>query len=407
MHNYFKPKKIKEIIGHENILGINGPIFKMLKEEKYYSFILFGDPGIGKTTIINALAYESKLKYYQLNGSNLTTLELKKILSELLENKGQTIILLIDEIHRLNQEKQTLLLTLLDLHNALLFATTTENPYIFVQPSIRSRVLIFEINKNGDDIVEGLYKNIKNMNLKQDYSKEQIKLIAKHRQYDVRSSINLLKFIDDMYESSEINGDLLEKISILKDYDAFQTNSKIYDLKSAFQKSIRGSDVDASLFYLGALIKNKAFDILLRRIPIIVYEDIGLANPNLCSRVCLAINECKNIGLPESKYILSNLVIEMCLSPKSNSAANAINKVLDYLENNVNYEIPANIKDNNYNSHPNLTNNLYKYPHNYKNHYVEQRYLPKNINELFYNYDYSNEYENKLNLNFNKWTKKE
>lgn len=406
MQRNYKPKKISEIIGYDYLLGKEGPIFKMLNEEKYYSFILFGDPGIGKTSIINVFAHESKLLSFQLNGATLTTQDLKKLSNQLIENRNQKIILMLDEIHRLNQEKQTLLLTLLDSSNFILLGTTTENPYIFIHPAIRSRVLIFELKKDNKEIVDGIHNYAKQLNLKQSYSKTQIELIAKHRQYDIRSTLNLLVFIDDLYDNSQINKELIERISVIKDYDVFENNSKIHDLKSAFQKSIRGSDVDAALFYLAALIKNKAFDIILRRLPIIAYEDIGLANPFLCSRVCIAVNECRRIGLPESRIILSNIVIEMCLSQKSNSAYSSIDNAISYLEKNINYEIPIHLRDNNYDSHKKITKNIYKYPHNFENHFVKQRYLPENIDELFYNYDYSNEYENKLNLSYQKWTKK-
>lgn len=401
-----KPKKLSDLLGFSNLVQNDGIFAKLVSHNFLFSFILYGDPGIGKSSLVNILAEQFKdYEKFYFNAAQ----DSKKDLNFLVDRAKLELktIIIIDEIHSLHKNHQDFLLKILESKNIYIFATTTENPYIYLNPALRSRMQVFEITKNNELILEDLFNKLSSFKLKNTYSKKDLQKLLAYTQYDIRCTLNLIDIIDNLYNFNEIDDKLIDKIGILTNYNSGQHTNEFHDLKSAFQKSIRGSDVDASLYYLGCLIKYNDLKVIARRMKIIAYEDIGLANPNLCMRVSVGTESALSVGFPEANFILSTLVIEMALSPKSNSGAISINNVLEYLNANPIMKIPNHLRDSHYLGASNIVKEKYLFPHNFKNHYVNQQYLVKDIKNKFYNYDFSNENETKLNKNFLIWTKKD
>ena len=374
--NKLKPTKLSEIIGQSHLVGENKVIYNLVKNKKIFSMILYGKPGIGKTSIAYAIANEIGGNIRYLNATINNKKDFDIVVEEAKMYKG--LILIMDEIHRLNKDKQDLLLPYLENGLITVIGMTTSNPYHSINPAIRSRCQIFELKPlNDDDIKLGIKRASESGLLEGiNISDDTIDYIVKLSNGDLRYAYNLLEVA--FYTSSDKNV-TIEDVKQINNKPAYiddKNGDSHYDLLSAFQKSIRGSDVDASLYYLGRLIHAGDFDSIYRRLTVITYEDIGLANPSMGPKVASAISACERIGMPELIIPLSNVVIELALSPKSNSAYLAINKVLTDIENGNAYSVPKHI---------NNTAFGYKYPHDYKDAYVVQQYLPNElINRKYY-----------------------
>ena len=374
--NKLKPTKLSEIIGQSHLVGENKVIYNLVKNKKIFSMILYGKPGIGKTSIAYAIANEIGGNIRYLNATINNKKDFDIVVEEAKMYKG--LILIMDEIHRLNKDKQDLLLPYLENGLITVIGMTTSNPYHSINPAIRSRCQIFELKPlNDDDIKLGIKRASESGLLEGiNISDDTIDYIVKLSNGDLRYAYNLLEVA--FYTSSDKNV-TIEDVKQINNKPAYiddKNGDSHYDLLSAFQKSIRGSDVDASLYYLGRLIHAGDFDSIYRRLTVITYEDIGLANPSMGPKVASAISACERIGMPELIIPLSNVVIELALSPKSNSAYLAINKVLTDIENGNAYSVPKHI---------NSTAFGYKYPHDYKDAYVVQQYLPNElINRKYY-----------------------
>lgn len=374
--NKLKPTKLSEIIGQKHLVGENKIIYNLVKNKKVFSMILYGKPGIGKTSIAYAIANEIGGNVRYLNATVNNKKDFDIVVEEAKMYKG--LILIMDEIHRLNKDKQDLLLPYLENGLITVIGMTTSNPYHSINPAIRSRCQIFELKPLVDeDIKLGIKRACESGLLEGiNISDDTIDYIVKLSNGDLRYAYNLLEV--SFYTSSDKNV-TIEDVKQINNKPAYiddKNGDSHYDLLSAFQKSIRGSDVDASLYYLGRLIHAGDFDSIYRRLTVITYEDIGLANPSMGPKVASAISACERIGMPELIIPLSNIVIELALSPKSNSAYLAINKVLTDIENGNAYSVPKHI---------NSTAFGYKYPHDYKDGFVVQQYLPNElINRKYY-----------------------
>lgn len=373
--NKLKPTKLSEIIGQSHLVGENKVIYNLVKNKKIFSMILYGKPGIGKTSIAYAIANEIGGNIRYLNATINNKKDFDIIVEEAKMYKG--LILIMDEIHRLNKDKQDLLLPYLENGLITVIGMTTSNPYHSINPAIRSRCQIFELKPLVDeDIKIGIKRACESGLLEGiNISDDTIDYIVKLSNGDLRYAYNLLEV--SFYTSSDKNV-TIEDVKQINNKPAYiddKNGDSHYDLLSAFQKSIRGSDVDASLYYLGRLIHAGDFDSIYRRLTVITYEDIGLANPSMGPKVASAISACERIGMPELIIPLSNVVIELALSPKSNSAYLAINKVLTDIENGNAYSVPKHI---------NSTAFGYKYPHDYKDAYVVQQYLPNELTNRKY-----------------------
>ena len=374
--NKLKPTKLSEIIGQKHLVGENKIIYNLVKNKKVFSMILYGKPGIGKTSIAYAIANEIGGNVRYLNATVNNKKDFDIVVEEAKMYKG--LILIMDEIHRLNKDKQDLLLPYLENGLITVIGMTTSNPYHSINPAIRSRCQIFELKPLVDEDIKLGIKRASESGLLEgiNISDDTIDYIVKLSNGDLRYAYNLLEV--SFYTSSDKNV-TIEDVKQINNKPAYiddKNGDSHYDLLSAFQKSIRGSDVDASLYYLGRLIHAGDFDSIYRRLTVITYEDIGLANPSMGPKVASAISACERIGMPELIIPLSNIVIELALSPKSNSAYLAINKVLTDIENGNAYSVPKHI---------NSTAFGYKYPHDYKDGFVVQQYLPNElINRKYY-----------------------
>ena len=384
-----RPKNIEDIIGQEHLVGENGPIRNFINNKKVFSMILYGQPGIGKTTIATVIAESTDMKYRILNATVNDKKDLMVVIEEAKMYDG--IILIMDEIHRLNKDKQDILLPVLESGLITLIGLTTSNPYHRINPAIRSRCQIFELKPlTTDDIIKGLNKAVKSPYLEGiKISKKEIEHIAKLSSNDLRSAYNLLEICYYSTSDRKITKEVIEKINNKPVFFSDKDETGHYDLLSAFQKSIRGSDVNAALHYLGRLIMQEDLDSIYRRMTVIAYEDIGLASPLMGVKVEAAINACERVGLPEARIILAKTITEMALSPKSNSAYMAYEKAYADIEKGEIYPVPDTIR---------IDSKIYKYPHDYKGSYVKQQYLPDNLkNKKYFKAKLTSKYEKDLN----------
>ena len=383
-----RPTKIDEIIGQQHLVGENKIIRNMVKNKRLFSMILYGKPGIGKTSIATAIVNEFNVQYRFLNAVINNKKDFDIVVEEAKLYKG--LVVIMDEIHRLNKDKQDLLLPYLESGLITLIGMTTSNPYHKINPAIRSRCQIFELKElTKDDIIYALNKATESEYLENiDIDKVCIDYIANVSSGDLRYAYNLLEVAYASTSDFKIDIDLLQNICSKPNLFHDKKEDGHYDVISAFQKSIRGSDVNAALHYLARLIEAEDLDIIYRRMTVIAYEDIGLANPSIGPKVDAAIQACERLGLPEGRIPLGNIVIELALSPKSNSGHLALDAALNDIRKGNTGNVPNHIK----------TNSLdYKYPHDYPNHWVNQQYLPDNlIHKKYYVPCNNNKYEQTL-----------
>lgn len=370
------PKGIDEVIGQTHLLGENKVLRNLVKNQKLFSMILYGRPGIGKTSIANAIMGDLGLRYRSLNATINNKKDFEVVVEEAKVYDG--IVLIMDEIHRMNKDKQDLLLPYLENGLITLIGMTTSNPYHSINPAIRSRCQLFElIELTTEDIVIGIKRAIKHPDLKGiKIDSKSIDYIAKLAGNDLRFAYNLLEVAFYSTNDKKITLDLLKDINPKGSYFMDKDGDGHYDVLSAFQKSIRGSDVDASLHYLARLIASGDLDSIYRRMSVIAYEDIGLANPSIGPKVMAAISACELVGLPEARIPLGTIVTEMALSPKSNTAHIALDKALEDVETGRSGPIPTCLRGGG--------TSEYKYPHDYPNSYIYQQYLPDNLKKKKY-----------------------
>lgn len=370
-----KPQSLKDIVGQTHLIGENKILTNMVKNKKLFSMILYGNPGTGKTSIATALVKDLKCNYRFLNATLNNKKDLEIVIEEAKMLDG--MVLIMDEIHRMNKDKQDLLLPCLESGLLTLIGMTTSNPYHKINPAIRSRCQIFKLEPlTNKDILEGLKKGIKSNELKDiDINQNTLEYIASISGGDLRFAINLLEVSYYFNDEHKVTIDIIKNICNKPNFFHDKNESGHYDVLSGLQKSIRGSDADAALHYLARLLIAEDLDSIYRRLSVICYEDIGLANPSLGPKLDSAINASERVGLPEAKIILANIVIEMALSPKSNTAYLAIAKAVQDIETKNVGDIPKHLKS------PYIG---YKYPHDYKGSIVNQQYLPDGIKDAKY-----------------------
>ena len=384
--NKMRPKSLEEVIGQKHLIGKDKVLSNLVANGKIFSMILYGRPGIGKTSIANALINELHIRSKFLNATTNNKADFDIAIEEA-KMYGE-MILVIDEIHRMNKDKQDILLPHIESGLIILIGLTTSNPYHKINPAIRSRCQIYELKELSiEDIMEGLkraYSYLPDLKIEEDA----LKYIATLSSGDFRSALNTLEV---SYYASKEHNITIEEIQKINNKPVFfhdKNEDGYYQVLSAFQKSIRGSDVDASLHYLARLIVAGDLDSIYRRMSVIAYEDIGLANPGIGPKVMAAIEACELVGLPEARIILGEIVTEMALSPKSNSTLLAIDAAINDINKGLASAIPKHIHEGS----PD-----YIYPHNYKNDYVPQEYMPDKLKNRKYYQRKDNKYEANLN----------
>ncbi|UXH44295.1 replication-associated recombination protein A [Rossellomorea vietnamensis] len=389
-----RPRTIEEIIGQQHLVGEGKIIDRMVKAKQLSSMILYGPPGIGKTSIASAIAGSTKYRFKTLNAVTNNKKDIQ-IVAEEAKMSGK-VILLLDEVHRLDKGKQDFLLPYLENGMITLIGATTSNPYHAINPAIRSRCQIFELKPLSIEemkialtrAIEDEERGLGGYSL--DVTDEAIDHFASSSFGDVRSSLNALELAvlstspgDDgvIHIDVSIAEECLQKKSFSHDKDG----DAHYDVVSAFQKSIRGSDVNAALHYLGRLVEAGDLPSIARRLLVIAYEDIGLANPQAGPRTLAAVETAEKIGFPEARIPLANAIIELCLSPKSNSAITAIDLALADIRKGKSGEVPDHLKDAHYQGAKELGRGVeYKYPHSYESGWVAQTYLPDKLKKAHY-----------------------
>ena len=381
-----RPKKIDDIIGQKHLVGEGKILTNLVKNKKLFSMIFYGKPGIGKTSIATALVSELEMHYKFLNATVNNKSDFDTAIME--AKMYGDMVLIIDEIHRMNKDKQDILLPHIESGLIILIGLTTSNPYHKINPAIRSRCQIFELKElSCDDLVEGLKRAFTYLpQLRID--EEALKYIATLSSGDFRSALNTLEVTYYATKDHVITIDEIKKINSKPVFFHDKDEDGHYQVLSAFQKSIRGSDVDAALHYLARLIVAGDLDSIYRRMSVIAYEDIGLANPGIGPKVMAAIEAAELVGLPEARIPLGQIVTEMALSPKSNSTLLAIDAAISDINKGLAGEIPKHIHEGS----PD-----YIYPHNYKNDYVKQEYMPDKLKNKKYYMKKDNKYEANLN----------
>ncbi len=379
--NKLRPNKLSDIVGQTHLVGKNKILNNLVKNNKIFNMIFYGKSGIGKTTIALALMNELNSNYRLLNATINSKKDFEVVFEE--SKMYDDLVLIVDEIHRMNKDKQDLLLSFIESGQIILIGLTSSNPYHSINPAIRSRCQLIELKElSEEDIINALDK-VKNVYSDIVLTDEIKSYIARLSAGDLRYAYNLIEFCYNSFGSS-FTIENIKEISSRTNIFYDKNEDGYYDVISAFQKSVRGSDVDASVHYLVRLIDAGDFDILYRRMLVIAYEDIGLANPTLQTKVLTAIESAERLGLPELYKPLTQAVIEMALSPKSNTIEQTYQAAINDLRKNNVGRVPEHIR---------TTSPNYKYPHIYKNHYVKQQYLPDNIKTSKYYFPGDNKYE--------------
>ena len=408
-----RPTNIEEVIGQKHILGKDKLLYRLIKTNRLSSIILFGPPGTGKTSIANAIAMTTNLPFESINAVSSGKKDMEKVIKKT-EEQGKTI-LFVDEIHRFNKSQQDYLLPFLEKGVIILIGATTENPYFEILPSIRSRSQIFELKPlELDDIKIALKRALmdKEMGLGSYYtevSEEALIHLAENCGGDIRSALGGLELSVLSTEPNEegiIVVDLAtaEQSIQKKSFSMDKGGDSFYNLLSALQKSIRGSDVDAALHYLARSIEGFGdLKTICRRLSIIVFEDISLADPSVWSAVMSSIECVERVGMPEARIPLANAVVLMCLSPKSNTAYSAFDRAWADVKSGLVGDVPSHLKDAHYSSSKKLGRGVgYKYPHDYPTGWVNQQYLPNELAGKRYYVSKEVGYEKKLGLTYHK-----
>jgi len=403
-----RPTNIDEVVGQQHLVGPHKIIRRMVEAKMLSSMILYGPPGIGKTSIASAIAGSTKYAFRMLNAATDSKKDLQVVAAE--AKMSGTVVLMLDEIHRLDKTKQDFLLPLLESGSIILIGATTENPYINISPAIRSRVQIFELKPlDSDDLKKAVKRALNDdqnglgkYNVKLD--ENALDLLVSSTNGDLRSILNGLELsvlsTESKNDSVHIDLQSIEESVQKKAISSDKDGDSHYDVMSAFQKSIRGSDPNAALLYLARLLEAGDLTSAIRRLMVCAYEDVGLANPQACARAVQAAQVAQMVGLPEARIPLADAVIDLCLCPKSNSGMVAIDGALEDVRNGKANSIPDDLKDAHYSGAKKLGHGVgYKFPHDYPNAWVDQQYLPNNlVNKKYYQPNNTGKYEQALNL---------
>lgn len=393
-----RPQKIDDIVGQKHLLNKNKALRKIIESKNIPNMIFYGPSGVGKTTLASIISKETNKALYKLNGTTASTSDIKDIISDIgTFNTQNGILLYLDEIQYLNKKQQQTLLEFIETGKITLIASTTENPYFYIYSAILSRCTVFEFKPVDPKEIKKAIKRAfeiaaKNLNKHISYNEDIIDYISISCSGDVRKSINTVELcvLANNIENDNINIDI-ETVKQIADKNVIRYDKdgdSHYDILSAFQKSMRGSDPNAAIHYLSRLLEAGDLISACRRLMVCVCEDVGLAYPQAIPIVKSCVDIAFQVGLPEARIPLADAVILVCNSPKSNSAYLAINSAISDIKLGRAGNIPRHLQNKHCDGEDNQNKGqFYKYPHDYKNSYVEQIYLPKNLeNKTYYNF---------------------
>lgn len=394
-----RPRTLDEVIGQEHLIGKNQILRKCVEKKQLFSMIFFGPSGCGKTTLARVLANECELPYRLFNAVTGNKKDLDKIFEESKFFPG--LVVIIDEVHRLNKDKQDLLLPYVENGSITLIGATTSNPLFAINPAIRSRTHLFEVKSNSiEDIMKAIdyaIESERGLNHSVLIDDDAKKLIARHVNGDIRYALNILEICANVCENNTITKETITQFTQIPNLSMDKDDDGHYDAVSAFQKSIRGSDVNAALYYLARLIMANDMDSIERRLLTIAYEDIGLGNPAAVARCVNAIDAAKRVGFPEARIMLANAVIDLTLSPKTKSAINAIDRAIASLKKQA-LPVPDYLRL----TPVNLDEDM-KYDYDRPDIWNKIQYLPDKIkDEKFYIPEETSTYEKTLANNYEK-----
>ena len=364
--NILRPKTLEEFIGQSHIISPNKALHKLIIKKEIPHLFFYGPPGTGKTTLAKIISKNSGYDFYYFNATSLKIEQLRDIFKRY---DGGLIkpLIFIDEVHRLTKTQQEVLLPVMENYEAIIIGASTENPFFSLTNGIRSRAFIYEFRTlSYQELERLLHKAIKSLDISID--KDAIEFLIVSSSGDGRALLNLLDFASKVEDHITI--EILKELRMSSMGDGVSSSQSHYDITSAMIKSLRGSDIDAALYYLARLIDGgESVDFISRRLVIFASEDIGNANPHALNLANSTMQSCNKIGFPESRIILGQCVVYLASCPKSNSAYSAINSALFYVANEEELNIPTHLRDQHIG---------YKYPHDFGG-YVEQQYLAKDI----------------------------
>lgn len=393
-----RPRSIDDIVGQKHLLSDGKPLRKIIDSGEVPNLIFYGPSGVGKTTLATYIANKTNRTLKKLNGTTASTADIKQIVSQLNTFSGLNgILLYLDEIQYFNKKQQQTLLEYIENGSITLIASTTENPYFYVYNAILSRCTVFEFKSvEPDEAKKAVYRAVKALenenNIQIDFSEECTKRISNGCGGDVRKAMNAVEL--SVIATDEIDGkktvtletveQLVQKSALRYDKDG----DEHYDIVSAYQKSMRGSDANAALHYLARLLEAGDLPSACRRLMVCACEDVGLAYPSIIPIVKSCVDIAQAVGLPEARIPLSDAVIMVCNAPKSNSGEAAIDRALADVRSGKTGPVPRSLQNMHYDGEDNQNKGqFYLYPHNYPNHYVAQQYLPDIIRDRQY-YEY-------------------
>lgn len=408
-----RPNSLDDVVGQQHLLGANKPLRRIVESGHIPNMIFYGSSGIGKTTVARIIAEKTNMRLHKLNGTSCSTADIKAVFEEIDSFMGYNgILLYLDEIQYLNKKQQQSLLEHIENGNITLIASTTENPYFYVYNAILSRSTVFEFKPVPPTEIEKAITRAFTLCVKQ-YSQEfeiengVMEHISRTCGGDVRKAINATELcylsanisVDD---KREITLELAQMLSQKSSMQYDRNGDQHYNVMSALQKSVRGSDENAALHYLARLLEAGDIISACRRILVIACEDIGLAHPQVIPIVKACCDSARELGMPEARIPLANAVILLATSPKSNSAIAAIDAAMADIKNGDSGEIPSHLQDGHYEGAKKMGKATgYKYPHFYKNHYVKQQYLPDVLKDKTY-YEFGENRNEQASLNYRK-----
>lgn len=391
-----RPQTLDDVVGQKHLLGIGKPLRRIIESKTVPNMIFYGPSGIGKTTVASIIAKNSGKRLYKLNATTASTADIREMLSttEMLGAENG-ILLYLDEIQYFNKKQQQTLLESIENGNITLIASTTENPYFYVYNAILSRATVFEFKQlSAEDIKPAVLRAVEILGREQNaeikfQSDEVVDIICRGCGGDVRKALNSVELC--VLSSERKDG----KVTILKETAELLTQKSAmrydregddhYDIVSAYQKSMRGSDPNAAVHYLGRLLESGDLPSACRRLLVCANEDVGLAYPQIIPIVKAAVDTALEVGLPEARIPLANAVVLVSICPKSNSVYNAINAAMEDISKGLSGPVPRQLQNKHFDGEDaQVKGQNYLYPHSYENHYIEQQYLPDAIKENIY-----------------------